>query len=128
MTTTAHGARRIWGGASLARNADSGYEPRVSLHRLLHPQMYPKETQRQPPPPITERHGMILTYLLNNGPATAPAMEDEFSLNRDTIGCLLRKNIPGIVEIRQEKSAHTHRMCTVWGLQDIHTDGKAEQS
>lgn len=124
MTTTAHGARRIWGGASLARNADSGYEPRVSLYRMLHPEMFPKMQQLQPPPPLEERHGMILTYLSVNGPATAPAMEEEFGLRRDAIGGLLRKNIPGIVEIRQEKSAHTHRMCTVWGLQEIHMGKK----
>lgn len=126
MTTSAHGARRVWGGASLARNVESGYEPRVSMYKLLHPEQYPREKQCQPTPRYEERHGMILTYLLTVGPGTAPAMEEEFGLRRDTIGGLLRKNIPGIVVIRQEKSKHTLRMCAVWGLQDIHKTGSDE--
>ena len=120
MTTTAHGAKRVWGGASLARNVESGYQPRVSLHRLLHPQMY-KEKPQQRPPSIEARHEMITAYLKANGPATAPAMEAAFDLRRDAIGGLLRRGVAGIVVIRQEKSEHTHRMCAVWGLQDIHT-------
>jgi hypothetical protein len=126
MTTTAHNARRVWGGASLAANVSPGYEPRVSMYQLLHPEMYPKQKQCQPTPLLEERHGMILTYLFVNGPATAPAMEAAFDLRRDAIGGLLRRGVAGIVVIRQEKSPHTHRMCTVWGLQDIHTAGKTE--
>lgn len=126
MTTTAHNARRPWGGASLARNVESGYEPRASLYELLHPEQYPKEKQRQKPPSIEARHEMITAYLRANGPATAPAMEAAFDLRRDCIGGLLRKGIPGVVVIRQEKSDHTHRMCAVWALQDVHTDGDDE--
>lgn len=128
MTTTAHGAKRVWGGASLARNVESGYQPRVSLHKLLHPQMYPKDEQRQKPPPIEARHEMITAYLKANGPATAPAMEAAFDLRRDAIGGLLRKGIDGIVALRQERSELTGRMCSVWGLEEIHTDESDEQS
>ena len=126
MTITAHKARRPWGGASLARNVESGYEPRVSMYQLLHPEQYPKQQQRQKPPTIEARHAMIRQYLRANGPATAPAMEAAFGLSRDCIGCLLRKNIPGIVAIRTEKSPHSKRMCTVWGLRDVHTTGENE--
>lgn len=126
MTTTAHGARRIWGGASLARNIESGYEPRVSMYQLLHPEQYPKQQQRQKPPSIEACHEMITAYLKANGPATAPAMEAALGLRRDCIGGLLRKGIPGIAVIRQERSEHTRRMCAVWGLQDIHTDDETE--
>lgn len=126
MAVTAHNSRRPWGGASLARNVSPGYEPRVSLYQMLHPEQYPKEKQCQPTPLLEERHGMILTYLLTVGPGTAPAMEAEFGLRRDAIGGVLRLGIPGIVMLRQEKSPHTRRMCAVWGLQDIHTDGDDE--
>ncbi len=121
MTTTAHNARRVWSGASLARNVSPGYEPRVSLYQMLHPEQYPKEKQCQKPPPIEARREMIAAYLKANGPATAPALEAAFNLRRDCIGGLLRKGIPGIVVIRQEKSKQTMRMCAVWGLQEIHT-------
>ena len=126
MTTSAHGARRVWGGASLARNVESGYEPRVSMYQLLHPEQYQKQQQRQKPPTIEARHEMITSYLRANGPSTAPAMEAAFGLRRDCIGGLLRKGIDGIVVIRQERSEHTRRMCAVWALRDIHTDDSDE--
>lgn len=129
MTVSAHNNRRVWGGASLARNVEPGTEQRVSLYRLLHPQMYPKQQRQQPrqkPPSIEERHTMIFAYLRDKGPSTAQAIEAEYNLNRDAIGGLLRNGIDGIVALRKERSAQTKRLCIVYGLQDIHTAGEAE--
>lgn len=122
MTTSAHNSRRVWGGASLARNVEPGYQPRVSMYQLLHPEMYPKDKQRQRPPSAEVRQGMIMAYLNANGPATASAMEAEFNLKIDAIGGLLRKGIPGIVTLRKEKSQDTGRMCTFWGIEGVHTE------
>ena len=66
MTTTAHGARRIWGGASLARNVEPGTSPRASMFYELNPHLRKRKAETDIT--IADR---IAPWLRDHGPSTA---------------------------------------------------------
>lgn len=116
MTTAPHHSRRPWGGASLARNVSSGYEPRVSMYELLHPEQFaeipsskpvksppevkPKRqaTKKQEKKPAAPRLDSqeIINYL-KNGDATAKQIAEALNVSSDTVRLRLWRGINGVV-------------------------------
>lgn len=120
MTTTAHNARRVWGGASLARNAESGNASRVSMYQLLHPEMYsrakPKVVKRTP---MGQR---VYDWLMANGKSTGRQIAEGIGANVDSIHNRLSHGVLGVVHVETIK-AGDGRKIKVWGIENEITTG-----
>lgn len=66
MTVSAHNSRRVWRGASLAKNVSPGLEPRASMFYELNPHL--KKLRK---PSAFQVLDQIRPWLLEHGPATA---------------------------------------------------------
>ncbi len=66
MTVSAHNSRRVWRGASLAKNVSPGLEPRASMFHELNPHL--KKLRK---PSAFQVLDQIRPWLLEHGPATA---------------------------------------------------------
>lgn len=66
MTVSAHNSRRVWRGASLARNVSPGESPRASMFYELNPHL--KKLRK---PSAFQVLDQIRPWLLEHGPATA---------------------------------------------------------
>lgn len=111
MTISAHGARRVWGGASLARNVEPGTTPRASMFYELNPHLRPKLSAEQR---IAER---IRPWLAEHGPATAQEIAiglgcpDARSVNRQ----FANNRVDNVVVVGTRQTSRNRRS-KVWGL------------
>lgn len=130
MTTTAHNARRPWGGASLARNVGPGTAPRVSMYQLLHPEQFaeiPSSKKVKPQPPKRRSPGAsdkaIRDYLAQ-GDATTAQIAAVLGLTYNAVHMCLHRGLDGIV--RKGTTLKRGALVQLWGLQDIHTGKENE--
>lgn len=124
MTTTAHNAKRVWGGASLARNVESGTSPQVSMFYELNPHLRKKKTQADVT--IADR---IAPWLREHGPATAKEIARGISAaDVSSVNEQFRfDRVPGAVVVGLRRTGKaSNKNAKVWGLQDIHTDDDDE--
>lgn len=112
MTTTAHNARRTWGGASLARNMEP---PEVkaaphSMYRELHPEMYKNKPER-----MTKLASLIIDYLKKNGEATPMEIATGIKWKHvSSVAHCLKSNAHGVSVVGQRKTAKGN--VNVWGI------------
>ena len=124
MTTTAHGARRIWGGASLATNVESGTSPQASMFYELNPHL--RKKKKDVDATIAAR---IAPWLREHGPSTAKEITegigagDVSSVNEQFR--LGRVSGAVVVGVRRTGKA-SNKNAKVWALQDIHTGKENE--
>jgi len=96
MTTTAHGARRVWGGATRKPVGRTG--SRNDWYKELHPEMYkeiPSSKPVKPPPPPKRRspgsNDNAIRDHLKQGDATASDVAKALGLTYNAVYmCLLR--------------------------------------
>lgn len=109
MTVAAHNGRRVWGGASLARNVSSGAAPRASMFYELNPHLRKKEQQR-----VASVADKILPWLQEHGEATAQDIAKGIGTTAHTVNFNLRRGIAGVVEVGVVFTSR-NRKSRVWG-------------
>ncbi len=113
MTTTAHNSRKVYGGASLAKNMEP--PDRVSPHSMyeeLYPYMY-KRKSRTASPMAAE----IRAWLAENSPATASEIAK--GIGRDcasSVAHALRSGVDGAIVVGEKMTKRG--MVAVWGLKE----------
>lgn len=130
MTTTAHGARRIWGGATRSPVGRTG--SRNDWYKELHPEMYKEIPSSRPSKmkPPSKRRGpkssdKAIRDYLRQGDATASQIATALGLTYNAVYICLARGLDGIV-IKGVCPSKKGTPSQLWGLQDIHTTGKTE--
>lgn len=116
MTTSAYGRRRIFGGASLAKNMEpperNGHH---SLYRDLHPEMFKSKPRARSVTPLANK---IRAWLVENGPATS----SEIALGIEqkhvsSVAYSLRNSDIGAVVVGKRRTAKGMEV-EVWGVSE----------
>ena len=129
MTTTAHGARRVWGGATRKPGGVAG--PRSELYGELHPEMFveiPSSRPAKSKPPRKRRSpgasdNAIRDYL-EQGDATATQIATSLGLTYNSVYMCLLRGLDGVE--RKGTTMKRGAIVQLWGVQDIHTDDSDE--
>lgn len=100
MTTTAHNAKRVYGGASLAKNMHPLDRPEtpVSLYQELYPYMY-KPVKRKKAVRATELSNKITAWLTEHGSGSAPEIGKALGVIQQTVIHSLQRNVEGATVI-----------------------------
>lgn len=109
MTISAHGARRVWGGASLARNIESGTSARASMFYELNPHLRKKGKV----PSVADK---IKPWLAEHGPASAAQVADGIKASEKHVCRLLQAGVVGVVVVTKKK--YKTRVTKIWGVED----------
>lgn len=113
MTVSAHNNRRVWGGASLARNVDGGTEQRVRLYRMLHPEMFSKAApKRKARTPTGQR---AYDWLVANGPHTGRQIAEGLDLHPETIHSVMAHGVVGVEQVDTIRDKDGRKI-KVWGI------------
>lgn len=113
MTTSAHNARRVYGGASLAKNMEPPERPAAphSLYRDLHPEMF-----KDKPKPVSPLAQAIKAWLIENGPATATEIavgtEQQYV---SSVAYSLKNSVEGVSIVGHKRSPKGIEVA-VWGI------------
>ena len=127
MTTTAHNAKRVWGGATRRPSGRTG--PHSELYRELHPEMFVEIPSSKPsklPPPRKRRSpgasdNAIRDYLAQ-GDATTVQIAKALGLTYNAVYMCLLRGLDGVK--RKGTTIKRGALVQLWGLQDIHTTGE----
>lgn len=94
MTVSAHNSRRVWRGASLARNVSPGESPRASMFYELNPHLRKKEKKA-----IEHIVDKIRPWLIEHGPSSAEKIATGLKVSKVSVSSRLRKGIAGVVVV-----------------------------
>ena len=110
MTIAAHNGRRVWGGASLARNVEAGTAQRASMFYELNPHLRKKEKAALES--VAEK---IRPWLEEHGPATAQQVAKGIGTTANAVNANLRRGVAGVVEVGTLATTRNHKS-KVWGV------------
>lgn len=111
MTVSAHNARRVYRGASLARNVSPGESPAASMFYELNPHLRSKEQKA-----IIAIIDKIYPWLVEHGPANAQQIAAGLGVNSSSINRCLRNGIYGVVVVGVAKGYN--RSTKIWGVEE----------
>lgn len=105
MTVSAHNSRRVWRGASLARNVSPGESPRASMFYELNPHL--KKLRK---PSAFQVLDQIRPWLLEHGPATAREIADGLGIAEPSQvnGQIRKGNVRGAVVVGTRLVGNRH--------------------
>ena len=105
MTVSAHNSRRVWRGASLARNVSPGLEPRASMFYELNPHL--KKLRK---PSAFQVLDQIRPWLIAHGPSTAREIAEGLGIAEPSqVNHQIRKgNVRGAVAVGKRLVGNRH--------------------